>query len=76
MTGETNAPTHSNGGTPQRPAEARLRAQVQARQTTDAVTFESPGSVDLSKCSVKDSARLLGANCPKPRLMAVAAWLD
>ena len=31
MAGETNAPTRSNG-TPQSPTEARLRAQVQARQ--------------------------------------------
>ena len=39
------------------------------------VTPESAGSVSLSKCSVKDAARLLGANCPKPRLKSVAARL-
>jgi hypothetical protein len=38
-----------------------------------AATPESAGSVSLSKCSVKDSARRLGANCPKPRLKSVAA---
>ena len=68
MTGdETNEPTRSNG-TPKSPASARLLEP--ARDA--AVTPESAGSVSLSKCSVKDSARLLGANCPKPRVMAVA----
>ncbi len=66
MTVETNAPTRSNG-TPQSPG-----CGLKFKPARDAaVTPESAGSVSLLKRSVKDSARLLGANCPKSRLKSL-----
>ena len=74
MTVETNALTRSNV-TPPSPVKPGCCFKVKLARDA-AVTPESAGSGSLSKCSVKDSARLLGANCPKPRLKSVAAsWL-